>query len=216
MDGWLHRKDAGEKLAEVLEPRLREAPRLLILALPRGGVPVAFPVARRLNAPLDVLIVRKLGAPHYPELAMGAVTNCGNRVLNDEVIARYEVTNDTLDAVTRQELEELERREALYRDGLAPLDVEGRTVVLVDDGLATGASMRAALRSLKTRGAARLIVAVPVGPVATCASLKEDADEIYCLETPEPFASVGLWYQDFTQTTDAEVKALLAEAHLSA
>lgn len=212
MKRWFDRQAAGEDLAEALALRWGNAPRLLILALPRGGVPVAFPVARRLGAPLDVLIVRKLGLPAYPELAMGAVTNGGPTVLNDDVLARHHVTNDLLEAVAHQEKEEIVRREALYRVDLPPLDARDRTVLLVDDGLATGATMRAALRSLRMQNPATLIVAVPVAPASIAQALRDEADDVVCLSTPEPFFAVGSAYEDFTQTSDDEVKTLLARS----
>jgi len=185
---------------------------IVVLALPRGGVPVAYEVARALNAPLDVFVVRKLGLPGQPELAMGAIASGGVQVLNDEVLAAYPVSRAELDAVAQQELEELERRERTYRDGRPLIPIGGRTVILVDDGLATGSTMRAAVLALRRLQPARVVVAVPVGASQTCQALRTVADEVICGFTPEPFRAVGLWYADFTQTTDDEVHQLLRRA----
>lgn len=205
------RADAGRMLAT----RLRQYAGhddVIVLALPRGGVPVGAAVADALGATLDVFLVRKLGVPGHEELAMGAIASGGVRVLNRDVIDDLEISDRVIDAVTAHETRELERRERLYRDSHSPAPVDGRVVILVDDGLATGSTMRAAAAALRAQKPARLIIAVPAAPADTCAELRRDADEIVCASTPEPFYSVGLWYEDFTQTTDEEVRALLARA----
>ena len=193
----------GERLAG-----MAGQPDLLVLGLPRGGVPVAWEVARRLGAPLDVFVVRKLGFPGHEELAMGAIASGGVRVLNPEVIA-YGVSRAQIEQVTEKERRELERREQLFRGDRPPMRVADRTVVLVDDGLATGSTMRAAVRALRQERAGRIIVAVPVAAPSVCAEMKAEADEVVCAATPEPFRAVGLWYDDFAQTSDAEVRELL-------
>jgi predicted phosphoribosyltransferase len=182
---------------------------VVVLGLPRGGVPVAAEVAARLDAPLDVFVVRKLGVPGHEELAMGAIASGGARVLNGDVVAGLDIPSSMVEAVTRQEQAELERRERLYRGGRDPVDIRGRTVILVDDGLATGASMRAAVTALRARDPARLVVAVPVGAPETCAAFETIADEVVCAIAPPYFAAVGSWYDDFGQTTDDEVQDLL-------
>ena len=184
----------------------------MVFALPRGGVPVAFEVARVLDAPLDVFLVRKLGVPGHEELALGAIAQGGVRVLNAEVVRSLDIAPDTIEAVAAREGEELARRERAYRDDRPPLEVAGRTVILVDDGLATGASMRAAVAALRAEAAARIVVAVPVAAPETCDAVRAEVDEIVCAVTPEPFYAVGFWYADFAQTTDAEVHDLLARA----
>jgi putative phosphoribosyl transferase len=205
------RTEAGRRLAALLASW---ADRLdvIVLALPRGGVPVAFEVARTLHAPLDVFLVRKLGLPGHEELAMGAIASGGVRVLNDEVVEALHIPEETIDAVTATQQEELERREHAYRGDRPPLDVRDRTVILVDDGLATGSTMRAAVAALRRQQPARIVVAVPVGASETCAELQQEADELICAQTPEPFYAVGLWYENFSQTTDDEVRDLLEEA----
>ena len=205
------RADAGRRLAARLTAYAGR-PDVLVLALPRGGVPVAFEVARRLGAPLDVFLVRKLGAPGREELAMGALAAGGVRVLNEEVVRNLAIPDHVIDEAAEREGRELARREHEYRDGRPPPDVRGRTVLLVDDGLATGSTMRAAVAALRRLGPARVVVAVPVGAAETCAELGAEADESVCALTPEPFHAVGLWYEDFTQTTDEEVRDLLARA----
>jgi predicted phosphoribosyltransferase len=202
------RSEAGRILATKLAAYADQSD-VLVLALPRGGVPVAFEVAQALRAPLDIFLVRKLGLPGHEELAMGAIASGGVRVLNEEVVRVLQVPEDVLEAVASAEQQELERRERLYRGERPPVDVRGKTVILVDDGLATGASMRAAVAALRQMGPARLIVAVPVGSAETCQNLKEQADEVVCASTPEPFRAVGLWYEDFSQTSDEEVRELL-------
>jgi putative phosphoribosyl transferase len=205
------RHEAGRHLAAKL---LHYAGRddVVVLALPRGGVPVGFEVARALGAPLDVFLVRKLGVPGQPELAMGAIASGGVRVLNERVMSVLGITAEELDRVTAAELEELERREREYRDGRPPVDVTGRVAILVDDGLATGASMRAAVEALRRRNPGRSVVAVPVGAPETCADLGREADEVICSQEPPEFYAVGLWYENFAQTTDDEVRQLLARA----
>lgn len=203
------REDAGRQLAERLSEYAHQ-PDVLVLALPRGGVPVAYEVARSLGAPLDVYLVRKLGVPGHEELAMGAIASGGVCVLNEEVVEMLRIPQEVIDSVARQEEQELQRRERAYRAGRPPPRVRGRTVILVDDGLATGATMRAAAEALKEEGAGRLIVAVPVAPPETCAELGREVDRIVCAATPEPFYGVGMWYADFSQTSDAEVTELLA------
>ena len=207
------RREAGRVLAELLAP-LANQPDVLVLGLPRGGVPVAWEVARRLGAALDVFVVRKLGFPGHEELAMGAIASGGVRVLNPEVVA-YGVTRDEIERLAEREQRELERRERLFRGDRPPIRVVDRTVILVDDGLATGSTMRAAVRALRQQGAARIIVAVPVAAPSTCAEMEDEADEVVCAATPEPFHAVGLWYEDFRQTTDDEVRELLDTARQS-
>jgi predicted phosphoribosyltransferase len=203
-----NRADAGRRLAEKLAAYANR-PGVLVLALPRGGVPVGGEVARALGAPLDVFLVRKLGVPGYEELAMGAVATGGIRVLNDEIVDGLGISDDVIDAVAAREQQELARRERLYRDDRPPPDVAGRTVILVDDGLATGATMRAAVQALRQRQPARIVVAVPTASPDTCEALKTEADDVICAMTPEPFLAVGHWYEDFRQTTDDEVRDLL-------
>ncbi len=180
-----------------------------MLALPRGGVPVAFEVARELRLPLDVFLVRKLGAPGQEELAMGAIATGGVSVLNREVVRSLGISEAEIAAAVAKETRELERREREYRGDSAPLAAAGRTLILIDDGLATGSTMRAAIAALRRQGAAKIVVAVPVAPPETCAQLAREVDEIVCLETPAAFESVGDWYEDFRQTSDAEVRQLL-------
>ena len=208
MRSFVDRRHAGEVLATELAGRTAE----VVLALPRGGVPVAAPVARALGAALDVLVVRKLGVPDQPELAMGAIASGGAVVVDHELTARAGVSAEALEAVLVRERSELERRERAYRADPRPVEVRGRHVVVVDDGLATGASMRAALLALRSLDPAHILVAVPVGAPVTCASLRELADEVVCVESPQHFAAVGQWYEDFSQTTDDEVRTLLASA----
>ncbi len=206
-----NRTDAGQQLAVRLRA-YEGRPDVRVLALPRGGVPVAFEVAQALGAPLDVFLVRKLGVPGHEELAMGAIASGGVRVINDEVVRRLDISDDVIDAVTAEEEEELRRREKLYRGDRPPLDVRGRTVILIDDGLATGSSMRAAVAALRLKGPAKVVVAVPVGAPDTCAEFAVEADDVVCARTPEPFYAVGMWYDDFSQTTDEEVRDLLEQA----
>lgn len=205
---FLDRAEAGRRLAEVLDGL---GPGVLVLGLARGGVTVAAQVARALGAPLDVLVVRKLGVPGHEELAMGALASDGVVVPNPD-LAGLRVAGHEVEAVVRRELAELERRERVYRAGRAAPDVGGRTVLVVDDGLATGTSMLAALRALCRHGAGRCVVAVPVAPAGTCAALEREAEQVVCLATPEPFASVGQWYADFHAVGDDEVRDVLALA----
>jgi predicted phosphoribosyltransferase len=203
------RREAGRLLADKLTDYANR-PDVIVLALPRGGVPVAYEAARALQAPLDVFLVRKLGVPGHEELAMGAVATGGVRVLNDEVVTSLRISEKQIDAATSQQREELKRRERLYRDGRPAPNVRGRTVILVDDGLATGATMRAAVQALRQQQPARIVVAVPTASPDTCQALRAEADEVVCAITPEPFLAVGRWYDVFTQTTDDEVRDLLA------
>ena len=203
------RTDAGRQLAEKL---LSYAGRddVIVLALPRGGVPVAFEVAQRVRVPLDVCVVRKLGVPGHEELAMGAIASGGVRVLNEDVHYVLPDAQSIVEMVTAIEREELKRRERDYRSNRPAPEVRGRTVILVDDGLATGATMRAAAAALRQQGAAKIIVAVPVGAPGTCHEIRSVADEVVCLQTPGSFMGVGQYYEDFSQTTDEEVRELLA------
>jgi predicted phosphoribosyltransferase len=207
------RDEAAQLLGQEVALRLGNRDNVIVLGLPRGGVPVAAGVARALDAPLDVFIVRKLGVPGHEELAMGAIASGGVRVLNDEVLRYIPVPAGTIDAVAEREQRELERRELSYRGNRAPLDVRGRTVVIVDDGLATGSTMRAAVRALRKMEPASLVVAVPVSAQSTCEELGREVDTMICLRTPEPFQAVGLWYQNFEQTTDAEVHEILERSN---
>src|SRR5438477_5499014 len=203
------RHEAGRRLADKLVAYAKR-PDVLVLALPRGGVPVAYEVAQSLQAPLDVFLVRKLGVPGYEELAMGAIATGGVRVLNDEIVRGLGISEHEIDAVVTRELHELARRVRLYRGDRPPPDVGGRTVILVDDGLATGATMRAAVAALRRQQPARIVVAVPTASPDTSEALKAEADHVICAMTAEPFFAVGHWYEDFRQTTDDEVRELLA------
>lgn len=203
-----NRSDAGEILASHLT-HLTCLPDLLTLGLPRGGVPVAYPVAQALRTPLDIFIVRKLGVPDYAELAMGAVASGGVRFLNEDLIRRLRITPRMVESVTQRESAELDRRSREYRCGRASLNLCGRPLLLIDDGLATGSTMRAAVLALKKLAPARIVVAVPVGARETCQSLATEVDELICPLQPLHFAAVGSWYDDFSQTSAAEVCALL-------
>jgi predicted phosphoribosyltransferase len=205
------RKEAGRLLAETLATYANR-PDVIVLALPRGGVPVAYEVARTLNVPLDVLPVRKVGVPGHDELAMGAIAPGGVRVLNDEVVAAFSIPDHLIDAVAAKEQQELTRRERLYRGDRPPPDVRGKTVILIDDGLATGATMLAAVKALRQQQAGRVVVAVPIASPETCDQIRGKVDDIVCAVTPEPFYAVGLWYEDFSQTSDEEVRDLLSRA----
>ena len=202
------RREAGRELATLLPASLRSED-VVVLALPRGGVPVAFEIALALGAPLDVFLVRKLGTPGHPELAMGAIASGGIRVLNDEVVQYLNIRREFIDAVAEREQTELERREAAYRHGRPMPSLRNRTVILVDDGLATGSTMKAAVAAVKHEEPKRVIVAVPVGAPETCQALRNLADEVICARMPTSFAAVGQWYRDFSQTTDEEVTDLL-------
>lgn len=203
------RREAGQVLGELVAalPDLQDG---VVLGLVRGGVPVAFEVARACRLPMDILIVRKLGVPGQEELAMGAIASGGGVVLNDHVLRAYRISEKKLEHVIERELEELERREKLYRDGRPAAEIAGRPVILVDDGLATGASMRAAIRAVKGR-ARRVVVAVPVGAKSTCEELRRDADDVVCPLMPEPLDAVSLFYREFGATPDDEVKALMRQ-----
>lgn len=206
-----NRHHAGSLLAEKLAP-YEENPDTIILGLPRGGIPVAYEVATALRIPLDVFLVRKMGVPYHEELAMGAIASGGTEVLNNEVIGPLHITQDQIDSVRRKEMKELERREFSYRKGKASLDVRGKTAILVDDGLATGSSMLAAVKAVRQLDPKEVVVAVPVAPSSTCARLRREADEAVCLSTPVDFYGVGMWYHDFAQTSDEEVTGLLEKA----
>jgi predicted phosphoribosyltransferase len=211
MSRYRDRRHAGRQLAERLRG-YRGRPDVLVLALPRGGVPVGFEVARALEAPLDVLIVRKLGLPGQEELAMGAIASGGVRILNPDVVGPLRIPGELIDRVTAREQAELERRERLFRGEHPGIDPAGRTVILVDDGLATGSTMKAAIAALRQRRPAGIVVAVPVAPASTCREMAAIADHAVCVLQPETFGGVGQWYRDFRQTSDEEVRALLAAA----
>src|SRR6202162_4879672 len=206
-----NRSEAGRVLGTKLS-KYAGRDDVIVLGLPRGGVPVAFEVAQRLGAPLDVFIVRKLGVPGFEELAAGAIASGGVRVLNEDVMRAIPHADEVIEAVTAREIAELERREQIYRQGRPPPELRHRIVILVDDGLATGATMRAAIEALRQSGAAKIVVAVPVGPQDTCRELEEEADETICLSTPEFFQAVGQCYEDFSQTSDEDVRELLSHA----
>jgi putative phosphoribosyl transferase len=206
-----NRIEAGRLLAEKLE-KYADRDDVIVLGLPRGGVPVASEVAKRLRAPLDVFIVRKLGVPGFEELAAGAIASGGVRVLNEDVMRAIPHADEAIETVTARETEEMQRREQTYREGRPAPELRDRIAILVDDGLATGATMRAAVKALRQRGAAKIVVAVPVGPPDTCHEIEEQADETICLSTPEFFQAVGQYYDDFSQTTDEDVRKLLGSA----
>ena len=201
------RSDAGRQLATRLE-HFAKNPAVRVLALPRGGVPVAFEVAVALRVPLRVLVVRKLGVPNHRELAMGAIAGGGVRVLNEDVVGRLRIPLHSIDAVTELEMHELERQEKAFDCSIERDDVQGRIVILVDDGLATGATMRAAIAAMRQLEPTRIVVAVPVGAAETCELIEQEADETICLRTPDHFEAVGVWYRDFSQIADAEVRRL--------
>lgn len=210
--GFENRRQAGRVLAEKLRS-YEDREDVVVLALPRGGVPVAFEVANALRAPLDVFVVRKLGVPGQEELAFGAIASGGERVLNSALVHVLGITQPMIERITERESIELERRERLYRASRPPADVLGKAVIIVDDGLATGATMRVALEALRRKAPREIIIAVPIGSKQTCAEFAAKADALcVCAITPEPFYGVGIWYQDFSQTTDAEVRALLDQA----
>lgn len=206
------RRDAGKKLAEQLSAYEGRSD-VIVLALPRGGVPVAYEVAQTLDVPLDIFIVRKLGLPGHEELAIGAIASGGVRVLNDDIIRTLKIPERVIDTVAGRELRELERRERAYRGDRPAPEVRNRAVILIDDGLATGASMRAAVAGLRALHPAKIVVAVPTAAPETCAALEPEVDQIVCAMTPEPFYGVGRWYEDFSQTTDEEVRMLLEQAN---
>lgn len=205
------RTEAGRLLGEKLAA-YSDRDDVVVLGLPRGGVPVAFEIAKRLNAPLDVFIVRKLGVPWQEELAMGAIASGSVRVLNNDVVKAYEISDEEIASIQAKEQKELERREQAYRGGRPVPDVRGRTVILVDNGIATGTTMRAGLAALRKLQPARIVVAVAVAPQSTYEELKAEADEVFCLLTPEMFFAISMWYERFEQTTDEEVRDLLSRA----
>ena len=209
--GFPDRAEAGRQLAEKLK-KYAGLDDVIVLGLPRGGVPVAYEVAKRLRAPLDVFIVRKLGVPGFEELAAGAIASGGVRVLNEDVMRAIPYADVAIQAVTAKETTELQRREQIYREGRPSPELRDRIVILVDDGLATGATMRAAVKALRQRGAAKIVVAVPVGPPDTCQEFAHDADEAICLSTPPFFQAVGQYYEDFSQTSDDDVRELLTRS----
>jgi putative phosphoribosyl transferase len=204
------RTDAGRWLAKELIA-YKDQPDVLVLALPRGGVPVAVEVAEVLHAPLDIFLVRKLGVPGQEELALGAVASGGVRVLNQSLVRSLRISREEIEAVTAAERKELERRQRLYRDDRPAPEIRNRTVILVDDGLATGATMRAAVRALRQQQPARIIIGVPAASPQTCDEFRNQVDDIVCAITPDPFYSVGMWYRNFSQVSDDEVRALLAQ-----
>lgn len=210
MQFFADRADAGRQLAEALAPYANR-PEVLVLALPRGGVPVGFEVARRLNAPLDVYVVRKLGVPGHEELAMGAIAGDGTCVVDEDLLATLHIEPAQLQRVARREMEEITRRERAYRDARPQPEIEEKTVIVVDDGLATGATMRAAATALRGRRPAAIVAAAPVATPRTCESLRDVVDRVVCVRTPEPFHAVGLYYRNFEQTTDEEVRRLLEQ-----
>ena len=205
------RTDAGKRLAEALGAYMSR-PNVLVLGLPRGGVPVAAEVAKKLNVPLDILVVRKLGVPFHRELGMGAIATGGVRILNDEVVDALGISADAIETVAREEQRELERREKAYRGDVPAPKLEGKTVILVDDGIATGSTMLAAIKAVRQLKAARVVVAVPTVAASTCNKMREVADDVVALLAPEEFYAVGQWYENFGQTTDDEVRDLLARA----
>jgi putative phosphoribosyl transferase len=205
------RTQAGRLLGEALADYAKRSD-VVVLALPRGGVPVGFEVARMIDAPLDIMLVRKLGTPGQEELAMGAIASGGVCVLNPDIVAVIDISQEAIEDVAATERQELERRERAYRGNKPPPAVENHCIILVDDGLATGASMLAAVSALRQRKPASIVVAIPVAPPDTVQRLKQEADEVVCLATPEPFSAVGRWYREFSQTSDDEVKSLLKRA----
>lgn len=204
------RQHAAEMLAHSLQ-QYRRHPDAIVLGLPRGGVPIAFYVARELDLPMDILLVRKLGVPGQPELAMGAIASGGTRVLNQDIVRGIRISDENIERVARREQSVLDERERLFRGDRGAIDVRDRTVILVDDGLATGSTMRAAATALRQQGPARVIVGVPVASPETCDEFRDLVDEIVCAATPRPFYAVGAWYQDFSETSDEEVRQLLEE-----
>jgi putative phosphoribosyl transferase len=208
-DRFRNRVEAGVLLGAAVAERYGGRDDVIVLGLPRGGVPVAHGVAAALGAPLDVFIVRKLGVPGQEELAMGAIASGGVRVMNRDVLDYLTMSDRTVEAVAAREERELERRERAFRGNKPPVHVRNRTVIVVDDGLATGSTMRAAVQALRAMEPRSVVVAVPVGAAATCQILRSEADDLICLRTPDPFEAVGIWYDDFTQTTDDEVHSFL-------
>ena len=211
---FIDRRDAGRVLASRLT-KYAGRDDVIVLALPRGGVPVAYEVASALGAPMDVFLVRKLGTPGHRELAMGAIASGGVRVLNEDVVHWYGISASAIERIAREEQEELERRERAYRDDRPPSDFTNKAVILIDDGLATGSTMRAAAQAVRGRRPARVVIAVPVGAPQTCAELAAVADEVICVRMPEPFSAVGQWYLNFNQTDDDEVRDLLQKSSVT-
>jgi putative phosphoribosyl transferase len=208
-----NRIEGGRLLAAKLA-HYANRPDVLVLALPRGGVPVGFEVARALDAPLDVFLVRKLGVPGHKELAMGAIATGGIRVINKDVVRGLRIPDHVIDQVAEIEQEELERRQRAYRGNRPEPEVQARTIILVDDGLATGSTMRAAVAALRQQAPQRIVVGVPIAASTTCNEFQHEVDEIVCAMTPEPFYAVGMWYQDFSETTDEEIQDLLEKANV--
>jgi putative phosphoribosyl transferase len=211
---FIDRRDAGRVLASRLT-KYAGRDDVIVLALPRGGVPVAYEVASALGAPMDVFLVRKLGTPGHRELAMGAIASGGVRVLNEDVVHWYGISASAIERIAREEEEELARRERAYRDDRPPSDFTNKAVILIDDGLATGSTMRAAAQAVRARRPARVVIAVPVGAPQTCAELAAVADEVICVRMPEPFSAVGQWYLNFNQTDDDEVRDLLQKSSVT-
>lgn len=210
------RTEAGQQLATRLKAGYSNRANTLVLGLPRGGVPVAYEVARALNLPLDICLVRKLGAPGHRELAMGAIASGGVRVLNYDVLSWLNISEKTVEHVADRELRELQRRDRVYRGDRPQPVIQGQTILLIDDGIATGSTMRAAIAILKTQQPQQIVVAIPVAPLGICQALKTEVDHVICLATPEPFYAIGLWYENFAQTTDDEVCKLLAQQYQNA
>lgn len=208
---FVDRIEAGQALAKRLS-HLAGVPNLIILALPRGGLPIGFEVAKALQAPLNIFLVRKLGAPMHKEFAIGALAENGLRFINQQAVHQLGISETAIEQITAQEQQEIQRRTQLYRGNNPPPEIKGRTVVIVDDGLATGATMKVAIQALRNQHPQKIVVAVPVGAMDTCAELKQLADEFVCLATPVPFHAVGLWYQSFPQLSDADVISLLEQA----
>jgi putative phosphoribosyl transferase len=206
------RKEAGKLLAVQLATYANQQ-NVIVLALPRGGVPVGFEIAQALHVPLDVIVVRKLGVPGQEELAMGAIATGGIRILNKDVVQFLDISDEVIDEITTQEIQELERRERLYRGERPAYDIRGHTVILVDDGIATGATMQAAVAAIKLRQPTRIIIAVPTAAPSTCDEFAAEVDELVCVIRPEPFIAVGYWYRQFSQTSDEEVRRLLEQAN---
>jgi putative phosphoribosyl transferase len=202
------RKEAGCELVKSLS-RYADRPDVIVVGVPRGGIPVAFEVATKLNVPLDVILLRKLGVPYQEELAFGAVASGGVRVLDQEIVEAAQISDSEIELIAARERKELERRERAYRGERLPLDVRGKTVIVVDDGIATGSSIRAGIRALRKMNPARLVIAVPVAPASTCRRLEHEVDELVCLQAPSSFVAIGVFYDDFSQVSDKEVTDLL-------